>query len=236
MAAVLSSGAGIHAQKQIEMPTKPAQTTTPAQPSRPQKPKTTTPAKPRPTTPSRTQQESSPLNKTIVLTPANTSRIYLYRDGEGNNTSTGYGFYIHIEPNCLQRNAGDPDFVLDGVIYSYTQYDGKYFNKALELINSYKIKPTAKKKRTTTKKGTTEIAIFKDGELWIDLIETPEERNFEGDLDSLMDALVEMVGGAPEFGGPGGTNEDWGPEYYHDPDIDPYGVPYLNSEGEIIYY
>lgn len=157
-----------------------------------------------------------PANKnnsnTVTLNRNNTSVITIYRDGNG-NTGTGYAYNIYITPSRVTRHAGEEDGTT-GIIDTYTESDTQALDKAIKLINSYRLTTTQKRRPSKAVRGKTQISVSNGNQVWLELTQSPSSVNFNGDLDGLVDRLVEMVGGEPTFGGPLVP--------YPDPEIDPH--------------
>lgn len=146
-----------------------------------------------------TRPNSSKNRKLVQLNKNEIEEIEIYKDG--NMTNTGYAFHIHINKDCVTRHAGEYDGMC-GIIDTYYTYGSSYFEKAIKAINSGGIYLVPNKKPQTKYKGTTQI-IAKKGEKEIyNLIVSPELFNVQGDFFKLVNSLVEMTGGEPEYGGP----------------------------------
>lgn len=160
-------------------------------------------------------------SNTVTLNRNNTSVITIYRDGDG-NTGTGYAYYIYISPSMVTRHAGEEDG-LDGITDTYQTSDNQALDKAIKLINSYKLTTTQKRRPSKAVRGKTQISISNGNRVWLELTQSPSSVNFNGDLDSLVDRLVQMVGGEPKFG----------PPIVPEPDPDPY---IIDPDDPSIYY
>lgn len=161
------------------------------------------------------RQSSSSSKKTLInIDKSGTTEIHIYKDGV-NNTATGYGYHIHITKERVTRHAGEWDGVCGiGIVDTYHVYDTTVMDKAIKLINSACIYRIPGKKPLMPSKGITQITFLKDGKECLTLNDSPEYRNYHGDFHKLVNQLVELTGGEPEF-------EDMpGPE--PDPVIDPY--------------
>ena len=137
----------------------------------------------------------------VAATSRATTEIQIMRDGRG-NAKIREGFYTTIYPNMVEKHAGYVGYVwdLDGGTIIDTHYlnDSKYFTEAIKLINSSKLFLTDNKKPSRQVNGTTKL-IITNGNKKIELVESPEYSNFSGDLNGLVDRLVELTGGEPEF-------------------------------------
>lgn len=146
-----------------------------------------------------TRPSSSKNRKLVQLNKNEIEEIEIYKDG--NMTNTGYAFHIHINRDRITRHAGEWDGMC-GIIDTYYTYGSSYYERAIKAINSGGIYLVPNKKPQTKYKGTTQI-IAKKGEKEIyNLIVSPELFNVQGDFFKLVNSLVEMTGGEPEFGGP----------------------------------
>lgn len=151
----------------------------------------------------------------IKLDNTNTEDIEIYKDGI-NNTKTGYGLHINITRDCVVRHAGEWDG-LCGVIDTYYSYEKYYIDKAISLINLAHLYLVANVKPLIPSKGTTQVRISKGGKEWLILNDSPYYRNYKGDFHKLVEQLIELVGGEPEYGEPSGNAYD---EYLPNDDID----------------
>ena len=146
-----------------------------------------------------TRPNSSKNRKLVQLNKNEIEEIEIYKDG--NMTNTGYAFHIHINKDCVTRHAGEYDGMC-GIIDTYYTYGSSYFEKAIKAINSGHIYIVPNKKPQTKYKGTTQIIVTKGEKEIYNLIVSPELLNVQGDFFKLVNSLVEMTGGEPEFGGP----------------------------------
>lgn len=146
-----------------------------------------------------THPNSSKSRKLVQLNKNEIEEIEIYKDG--NMTNTGYAFHIHINKDCVTRHAGEYDGMC-GIIDTYYTYGSSYFEKAIKAINSGGIYLVPNKKPQTKYKGTTQIIVTKGEKEIYNLIVSPELLNVQGDFFKLVNSLVEMTGGEPEFGGP----------------------------------
>lgn len=158
----------------------------------------------------------------VVLNTSNTTRLIVTRDGDG-NTSTGTGYYISFNSNgvngtvCEFEDGLDNGVsTLDGLINGYYKTDSKILKQAIDLVNSSNLYKTGKKSKVSGKKGSTQLEVYKNGEKWLDIRETPNSVNFKGDLNALVDKLVELAGGEPKYGGPLGNGDPEPEELYHE--------------------
>ncbi len=135
----------------------------------------------------------------VKLNKDNCSEIEIYKDGI-NNTSTGHAFHIHISKHQIVRHAGEWDG-LCGVVDTYYSSDTTLINKAMKLINEAQIYTVDRKKPLMPSKGTTQINVALGDIQWLELIDSPECRNYKGDFHKLVNLLVELTGGEPDFGG-----------------------------------
>ena len=146
-----------------------------------------------------THPNSSKSRKLVQLNKNEVEEIEIYKDGD--MTNTGYAFHIHIDKEHVTRHAGEWDGMC-GIIDTYYTYGSSYYERAIKAINSGGIYLVPNKKPQTKYKGTTQI-IAKKGEKEIyNLIVSPELFNVQGDFFKLVNSLVEMTGGEPEYGGP----------------------------------
>ncbi len=136
----------------------------------------------------------------VNLTKDNCSEIEIYKDGI-NNTSTGHAFHIHISRYKTIRHAGEWDG-LCGVVDTYYNSDTTLINKAIKLINQAQIYEVDRKKPLVPSKGTTQIKVFLGDILCCVLNASPAYRNYKGDFHKLVNQLVGLTGGEPDFGGP----------------------------------
>lgn len=146
-----------------------------------------------------TRPNSSKSRKLVKLNKNEVEEIEIYKDG--NMTNTGYAFHIHINKDCVTRHAGEYDGMC-GIIDTYYTYDSSYFEKAIKAINSGGIYIVPNKKPQTKYKGTTQIIVTKGEKEIYNLIVSPELLNVQGDFFKLVNSLVDMTGGEPEYGGP----------------------------------
>ena len=165
----------------------------------------------------------------VAVTSHTTTGISFMRDGRG-NTPSGYGFMTDIDPYMVEKIAGYIDgndwLEIDGVINTYRLRDSIYFTEALKLINSSNLFITDRKKPSRPVNGTTKL-IIRTVDEDIELVESPEYTNFSGDLNGLVNQLVELTGGEAEFGGPVVPYPD--PESYPYDDIyDPENNEFVN--------
>lgn len=136
----------------------------------------------------------------VKLTKDNFSEIEIYKDGV-NNTSTGHAFHIHISKYKIVRHAGEWDG-LCGVVDTYYSTDTTLIEKAQKLINQAMIYEIDRSKPLLPSKGITQINISLGDIRWLTLNDSPEYRNYKGDFHKLVNQLVELTGGEPDFGGP----------------------------------
>lgn len=134
----------------------------------------------------------------VKLTKDNFSEIEIYKDGI-NNTSTGLAYHIHITKDRIVRHAGEWDG-LCGVVDTYYSTDTTLINKAMKLINQAMIYEVDRKKPLMPSKGTTQIKISLGDIQWLVLNDSPEYRNYKGDFHKLVNQLVDLTGGEPDFG------------------------------------
>lgn len=146
-----------------------------------------------------THPNSSKSRKLVQLNKNEIEEIEIYKDG--NMTNTGYAFHIHINKNCVTRHAGEYDGMC-GIIDTYYTYGSSYYERAIKAINSGGIYLVPNKKPQTKYKGTTQIIVTKGEKEICNLIVSPELLNVQGDFFKLVNSLVDMTGGEPEFGGP----------------------------------
>lgn len=146
-----------------------------------------------------TRPNSSKNRKLVQLNKNEIEEIEIYKDG--NMTNTGYAFHIHIQRDRVTRHAGEWDGMC-GIIDTYYTYGTSYFEKAIKAINSGGIYIVPNKKPQTKYKGITQIILSKGEKVIYSLIVSPELHNVHGDFFRLVNSLVEMTGGEPEFGGP----------------------------------
>lgn len=146
-----------------------------------------------------THPNSSKSRKLVQLNKNEIEEIEIYKDG--NMTNTGYAFHIHINKDCVTRHAGEYDGMC-GIIDTYYTYGSSYFEKAIKAINSGGIYLVPNKKPQTKYKGTTQIIVTKGEKEIYNLIVSPELLNVQGDFFKLVNSLVDMTGGEPEYGGP----------------------------------
>ena len=146
-----------------------------------------------------TRPNSSKNRKLVQLNKNEIEEIEIYKDG--NMTNTGYAFHIHINKDCVTRHAGEYDGMC-GIIDTYYTYGSSYFEKAIKAINSGRIYIVPNKKPQTKYKGTTQIIVTKGEKEIYNLIVSPELLNVQGDFFKLVNSLVDMTGGEPEYGGP----------------------------------
>lgn len=146
-----------------------------------------------------TRPNSSKNRKLVQLNKNEIEEIEIYKDG--NMTNTGYAFHIHINRDRITRHAGEWDGMC-GIIDTYYTYGTSYFEKAIKAINSGGIYHVPNKKPQTKYKGITQIILSKGEKVIYNLIVSPELLNVQGDFFKLVNSLVEMTGGEPEFGGP----------------------------------
>lgn len=148
-----------------------------------------------------THPNSSKSRKLVQLNKNEVEEIEIYKDGD--MTNTGYAFHIHIDKEHVTRHAGEWDGMCGiGIIDTYYTYGSSYYERAIKAINSGGIYLVPNKKPQTKYKGTTQI-IAKKGEKEIyNLIVSPELLNVQGDFFKLVNSLVDMTGGEPEYGGP----------------------------------
>lgn len=146
-----------------------------------------------------TRPNSSKNRKLVQLNKNEIEEIEIYKDG--NMTNTGYAFHIHINRDRITRHAGEWDGMC-GIIDTYYTYGSSYFEKAIKAINSGRIYIVPNKKPQTKYKGITQIILSKGEKVIYNLIVSPELLNVQGDFFKLVNSLVEMTGGEPEFGGP----------------------------------
>lgn len=146
-----------------------------------------------------THPNSSKSRKLVQLNKNEIEEIEIYKDG--NMTNTGYAFHIHINKDCVTRHAGEYDGMC-GIIDTYYTYGSSYFEKAIKAINFGGIYLVPNKKPQTKYKGTTQIIVTKGEKEIYNLIVSPELLNVQGDFFKLVNSLVDMTGGEPEYGGP----------------------------------
>ena len=165
----------------------------------------------------------------VAATSRATTEIQIMRDGYG-NTQTGHAFIISIYPNRVAKEVGDFIdgiwMVEDGVISSSYLNDSKYFTEAIKLINSSKLFLTDGTRPSRLVNGTTKL-IITNGNKKIELVESPEYTNFSGNLNGLVDQLVELTGGEPTYGGPL-VPVPWpetDPDDIYYPENDDFGTP-----------
>lgn len=146
-----------------------------------------------------TRPNSSKNRKLVQLNKNEIEEIEIYKDG--NMTNTGYAFHIHINRDRVTRHAGEWDGMC-GIIDTYYTYGSSYYEKAIKEINSGGIYLVPNKKPQTKYKGTTQIIVTKGEKEIYNLIVSPELLNVQGDFFKLVNSLVDMTGGEPEYGGP----------------------------------
>ena len=146
-----------------------------------------------------TRPNSSKNRKLVQLNKNEIEEIEIYKDG--NMTNTGYAFHIHINRDRVTRHAGEWDGMC-GIIDTYYTYGLSYYEKAIKEINSGGIYLVPNKKPQTKYKGTTQIIVTKGEKEIYNLIVSPELLNVQGDFFKLVNSLVDMTGGEPEYGGP----------------------------------
>lgn len=146
-----------------------------------------------------THPNSSKSRKLVQLNKNEVEEIEIYKDGD--MTNTGYAFHIHIYKERVTRHAGEWDGMC-GIIDTYYTYGSSYYERAIKAINSGGIYLVPNKKPQTKYKGTTQIIVKKGEKEIYNLIVSPELLNVQGDFFKLVNSLVEMTGGEPEFGGP----------------------------------
>ncbi len=135
----------------------------------------------------------------IRLDASKVTNIKIYRDE--NMSSTGDAFHINIGRKSVVRHAGEWDGKC-GVTDTYTIYDSTYFTKAINSINKYGLLLMANRKPLISPKGTTKIIICQGDETIYNLIVSPQKSNVQGNFFKLVEELVEMTGGEPEYGEP----------------------------------
>lgn len=133
----------------------------------------------------------------VSINANNTTKIEIFRDDYA--ADSGLEFTILIDSNQLSKYAGDRSIM--GVVDSYYYNDSSYFPKAVNLINSYKLKSLSQR-RSFQGRGTTKLIFYKGSTPWLELYQTSDYTNCEGNLTKLVDELVKMTGGEPQYGEP----------------------------------
>lgn len=128
----------------------------------------------------------------------NTSRIEIVRDG--NASKNGYGFTTMIQEGYVTRRAGNG--VVDGVVDTYNEEDSQAFPAALKAINGTQLRVVLNLQPKQDRQGCTKLKFYKDGELWLTLIDSPDRLNVQGNFMKLVDLLVAITGGEPVYGDP----------------------------------
>lgn len=146
-----------------------------------------------------THPNSSKSRKLVQLNKNEVEEIEIYKDG--NMTNTGYAFHIHIDKEHVTRHAGEWDGMC-GIIDTYYTYGSSFYERAIKAVNSGGIYIVPNKKPQTKYKGTTQIIVTKGEKEIYNLIVSPELLNVQGDFFKLVNSLVDMTGGEPEYGGP----------------------------------
>lgn len=137
--------------------------------------------------------------RVIRLDASKVTDIEIYKDE--NMSSTGDAYHINIGKKSVVRHAGEWDGMC-GVIDTYYIYDSTYFTRAINAINKCSLLLVANRKPLISPKGTTQIIICQGDETIYNLIVSPQKSNVQGNFFKLVEELVEMTGGEPEFGGP----------------------------------
>ena len=126
----------------------------------------------------------------------NTSRIEIVRDG--NASKNGYGFTTTIQEGYVTRHAGN-GFVV-GLVDTYDEENAQAFPAALEAINDTQLRVVSYLQPKQDRQGCTKLNFYKDGELWLTLIDSPDCLNVQGTFMKLVDLLVAITGGEPVYG------------------------------------
>ena len=139
------------------------------------------------------------LQAPIVLSENNTVKIDIERDAEA--SKKGNEFSITIGKTYVDKFVGPPDLL--GVINSYYIRDSITYYNVMKLINDSQLRRDLTLKPRANKKGTTRLEVCDKQNYWLILEDSPEKLNVnEETFNKLIDQIVEMIGGEPEFGGP----------------------------------
>ncbi len=149
-------------------------------------------------------------DRPVKLSGNNITGINISRDGDG-NSSTGKAFLIKVTKEKVSRYVNPDDDTPDGVVSFYINNDDTKLSRVINEIDNARLSLTSSRPQSKAVKGVTKLEILKDGKVWITLVDSKATGNVKGDFQALVDRLVTMLGGEPDyssFGEPDVTIDD----------------------------